>query len=273
MKTTINQKGFLIDGTKCIGCRACQIACKQWNELPAEKTEFFGGDGYQNPADLSSKTYTLIKYREVIKKDKLVDWVFHKDQCQHCLEPACVSACIVGALQKTAAGPVVWEDRRCIGCRYCMLACPYNIPKFEWYSINPDIKKCTLCSDRIENGLPPACAKACSTGAITYGSRDELLKEAKKRLKSGPDTYYQHIYGEDEVGGTCVLNISSIPLEEFGYPGNLPKESLSTTTDPAMKSIPGVVIGLGAALGITAFIVNKHKKQLSEESQSQGDQS
>ena len=274
MKTTIKQKGFLIDGTKCIGCRGCQVACKQWNELPAEKTKFFGGPGYQNPANLSSSTYTLIKYREVIdKKGDLKDWVFHKDQCQHCLEPACESACIVGALKKTKSGPVVWDEKKCIGCRYCMLACPYNIPTFEWYSMNPEIRKCTLCSDRIDNGLQPSCSKVCTTGAILFGDRDELLKIARKRLKADQKGYHQHIYGEDEVGGTCILNISSIPLEKFGYPKNLPREALASTPDPALHSIPGVVIGLGAALGLTAFVVNRHNKQLTEESESKGDMS
>ncbi len=271
MKSTIKQKGFLIDGTKCIGCRACQVACKQWNELPAEKTEFFGGPGYQNPANLSSKTYTLIKYREIEKKGQLIDWTFHKSQCQHCLEPACEAACIVGAFTKTAEGPVEWDEKKCIGCRYCMLACPYQIPTFEWSSINPKIRKCTLCSDRIKNGLQPACSKACSTGAILFGNRDELLKIAKQRLKAEPKKYYQHIYGENEVGGTCVLNISSVALDkEFGYPKNLPNKAMISFTEPAMKSIPGVVMGLGALLGISAYIVNKHNRNAAAESDSEG---
>ncbi len=272
MKTSINQKGFLIDGTKCIGCRGCQVACKQWNELPAEKTEFFGGPGYQNPAHLSSKTYTLIKYREVMKDGKLKGWVFHKDQCQHCLEPACVSACIVGALEKTASGPVVWEDKKCIGCRYCMLACPFNVPAFEWSSINPDIRKCTLCSDRIENGLEPSCAKACPTKAIIFGDRNSLIKIARNRLKSESAKYHQHIYGEEEAGGTCILNISSIPLEDFGYPKNLPKTAMASFTQPALRSIPGAVIGLGAALGLIAFIANMVKGD-EKDSSGQGDRS
>ena len=271
MRTTKNQKGFLIDGTKCIACRGCQVSCKQWNNLPAEKTKFFGGEGYQNPANLSSKTYTLIKFREVEKDGKFVGWAFHKDQCQHCLEPACEAACIVGALTKTDAGPVVWDEKKCIGCRYCMIACPFNIPTFEWYSMNPDIRKCTLCSDRIANGQEPACSKSCPTKAITFGNREELLKTAKKRLKMEPDKYYQHIYGENEAGGTCILNISSIPLERFGYPKNLPKTPLINTTATALKSIPGIVIGLGAALGLVAFFSNKGGSTDDGDSHAQGD--
>ncbi|MBU0765406.1 MAG: 4Fe-4S dicluster domain-containing protein, partial [Bacteroidetes bacterium] len=133
METNNNQKAFLIDTTRCIGCRGCQVACKQWNELPAEKTEFFGGPGYQNPAHMSATTFTLINYHEVTENGELKDWVFRKDQCQHCLEPACASACLVGALHKTENGPVIWDSSKCIGCRYCMISCPFDVPKFEWY--------------------------------------------------------------------------------------------------------------------------------------------
>lgn len=273
MEENNKQIGFLIDSTKCIGCRGCQVACKQWNDLPAEKTEFFGGPGYQNPADLSASTYTLIKFHEVIENGKLAEWTFWKKQCQHCLEPACSSACLVGALEKTKEGPVVWNENKCIGCRYCMIACPYSIPKFEWSKVIADIHKCTLCINRIAEGLEPACAKTCPTDAILYGYRDELLAIAKKRLQENPDKYHQHIYGEEEVGGTCVLNISSIPLEEFGYPKNLSKEALGTKTATAMHAIPSVVIGLGAVLGATAIIANRKNQvavSLEKESSEKG---
>ncbi len=260
MKKNKNQKAYLYDNTKCIGCRACQVACKQWNELPAEKTEFFGGPGYQNPAHLSSSSFTLIKYHVVEENGELQDWTFFKEQCRHCLEPACDSACLVGAIQKTEDGPVIWDEKKCIGCRYCMLACPFDIPKFEWKKVIADIRKCTFCADRIAEGLIPACAKTCPTEAILFGEREDLIKIAKKRLNDNPDKYYQHIYGLKEAGGTCVLNISNVKLEKLGYPKNIPMESLTKKTKPSMQAISPTVIGLGAVLGVTALVINRRKE-------------
>jgi formate dehydrogenase iron-sulfur subunit len=261
MENTTEQYGFLIDSTKCVGCRACQVSCKQWNNLPAEKTVFFGGEGYQNPKNLSENTFTLVRYHEVVdERGEIKDWVFWKDQCQHCNSPSCASACLVGAIHKTKSGPVLWDESKCIGCRYCMLACPYNIPKFQWNEVMADIRKCSFCSDRIEVGLEPSCAKACPTGAILFGYRDELIEIAEKRLHDEPDRYYQHIYGIEEVGGTNVLNIASVPLEKLGYPANLPLKPLPGYTAPAMHAVSPVVVGLGLLLGATAFISNRKKK-------------
>lgn len=260
MEENRKQKAFLLDMTRCIGCRGCQTACKQWNNLKGEKTEFFGGEGYQNPANLSSSTFTLIKYHEVVENNALKNWVFMKVQCQHCISPACASACLVGALEKKDNGPVVWNPVRCIGCRYCMLACPYDIPKFEWYEINPEIRKCTFCYDRIEDGLIPACAKACPPEAILFGDRDSLLEIATQRISDNPGKYYNHIYGRDEVGGTCVLSISSIPLEEMGYPKDLETTPLSDRTSPTMNVIAPTAIGIGAFLGFFAILTNRKNR-------------
>lgn len=257
MENKNEQIALLIDNTKCVGCRGCQTSCKQWNNLPSEKTEFFGGAGYQNPANLSGSTYTLVKYHEVVEDDKIKDWVFWKTQCQHCSSPACSSVCLVGALEKTVNGPVVWNSSKCIGCRYCMLSCPFNVPKFEWDSVIPQIRKCVMCYDRVDEGIQPACAKTCPTGAIMFGKRDELVKIAEARLSNEPDKYYQHIYGLNEIGGTSVLNISSIPLEEMGYPKNLGPEPLAARTNMAISSISPVVVGLGAVLGVIALIANR----------------
>jgi len=255
-----DQMAFLYDSTKCMGCRGCQVACKQWHELPAEKTRFFAGgadSGYQNPIHLSEHTYTMITFHEVVEDGKLMDWAFWKTQCQHCLEPACASVCLVGAMHKTENGPVVWDSHKCIGCRYCMLACPFNIPKFEWKKVISDIRKCDFCADRIAEGLLPACAKTCATGAILFGKRGELIEIAKERLSKDPEKYYQHIYGLEEAGGTCVLNISNVPLKHLGYPDNVPMEPLEKNTQIDMAAISPAVIGLGAILGVTAFVINR----------------
>lgn len=240
-------KALLVDTVRCIGCRGCQVACKQWNGLKAEKTEFFGGPGYQNPADLGPKTWKLITYNEVVNHGRK-EWAFGTRQCMHCNHPACASACPVGALEKLDNGPVVYHKERCIGCRYCMLACPFEVPRFEYDSPNPYISKCTLCADRIAAGGMPACAKACPTEALTFGERDDLIIEARRRIANNPSEYHHGIYGLEEAGGTCVLHLASIPFEKLGYPAGIPKRPLMENTEKAMGAIPIVMIGMAALL-------------------------
>jgi len=136
----------------------------------------------------------------------------------HCLHPACVSVCTVGALSKTEEGPVVYDTSKCIGCRYCQYACPFGVPKFEWENPLGLIGKCTFCADRLADGLIPACAEACPAGALTFGTRKQMLQEARKRIEQNPDRYIDHIYGETEGGGTSILFLSDIPFEELGFP-------------------------------------------------------
>jgi formate dehydrogenase iron-sulfur subunit len=167
-------------------------------------------------------------------------------------------------LQKSEAGPVVYDASICLGCRYCQLACPFKVPRFEWNKIIPEITQCTMCADRVAVGLEPACAKACPTDAIVFGEREELIEEAENRIKGNPDGYINHIYGKDEVGGTCVLHISNVPFEEIGFDTNVPMEAVVGKVDNAMKPIPYVLTGLGLVLGGVSWIVNR-KKQLKEE--------
>lgn len=256
-------KAMLIDSTRCVGCRACQVACKQWNELEAVDTTFFGGKGYQNPRDLNADTWTLITYNEVEVNSRF-DWVFGKLQCFHCNVPACASACPVHALEKTEEGPVIYHASICLGCRYCQLACPFKVPRFEWNKVIPEITKCTMCADRVAAGLEPACAKACPTDAIVFGERDELITEAESRIRNNPTGYVHHIYGKDEAGGTCVMHISNVPFEDIGFDTKVPKEVIVSKAEHAMKPIPYVLTGLGLVLGGVSWIVNR-KKQLEEE--------
>jgi len=209
---------MLIDETRCTGCRACQVACKQWNDLPGETTRNTGS--YQNPPALSAKTWNLIEFREIETGDK-VDWYFFKHACMHCEHPACVSVCPVGALQKTASGPVIYDDRKCIGCRYCMAACPFGIPTFDWDKgllDHPVIRKCNFCVDRISNGLEPACAKTCPSKVIQFGERDALLAEAEARIAKNPSRYVNYVYGKTEAGGTSILYLSAVPFDQLGLP-------------------------------------------------------
>jgi len=241
-------KGMLIDTVRCTGCRGCQVACKQQNHHDAEETEFFGGPGYQNPADLSKDTWCLVTYNEVQVGGRF-EWVFGKRQCMHCNSPGCVAACPVGALEKLEDGPVIYHKDKCIGCRYCMLACPFVVPRFEFDSPNPYISKCNMCFERLEDGGTPACAKACPTGAITFGDRDDLIKEAKRRIASNPSQYLHHIYGLEEGGGTSMLHISNVPFEQLGYITDIPEQSMAELVTPAMKSIPTVMFVLALVLG------------------------
>ena len=240
------KKAMLIDTTRCIGCRSCQVACKQWHELSAEKTLFFNGSGYQNPPNLSEDTYTLVTYTEIEDKDK-ISWTFVKRQCMHCDEPACVAACLVGALTKSPTGAVVYDKSRCIGCRYCLLACPWEIPKYQWRTPLPYVCKCDLCETRLIAGVLPACAKACPSGAIKFGNKTELLAEAGKRIKMHPDKYINHIYGEKEAGGTSVLYLSAVPFDKLGFP-RVPDYPRAFFSDRVMHVLPYWSLCLGIFL-------------------------
>jgi len=284
-------KACLVDTTKCIGCRACQVACQQWNDLPASVTKFLGtGGGYENPPVLSSRTYTKIEFKEILdSQDNLERSVFAKRQCMHCVEPACVSACPVAALEKTETGAIVYDGHKCMGCRYCMLACPFNIPTLQWERLAPRISKCVFCADRLEEPAMtavkvndeslagdslvrfqdsqrlPACAKVCPTGAIKFGERDDLIAEAHDRIttqsrKSDSWSYVNHLYGENEAGGTSWMYLSNVEFEKLGFPMDLGDTAYPDYTNTALKSVPIGVIGLGVILGGVYWIKNRREE-------------
>lgn len=250
--------GMLIDTTKCMGCRGCQVACKQWNGLKAERTTFFGGPGYQNPPALSADTFTLITFTEIEAKDGL-RWIFTKRSCMHCKDPVCAAVCPVGALHKEPNGAVAYDPDKCMGCRYCMLACPWSVPSYEWQSPSPFVRKCTLCDDRQKNGKAPACVSACPTGALQFGRREELLAEARARIAQNPDRYVDHIYGEKEAGGTGVMYLAAVPFSELGFPTVAP-HSMAVYADRVMKVVPWWVMGLGAFLTGAYALFSRRKK-------------
>jgi formate dehydrogenase iron-sulfur subunit len=186
--------GLLIVPDLCIGCRACQVACKSWNGLPAEKTKNRGT--HENPSDLTGYTYNRIRFIERVTPKGEVNWVFVSQRCRHCGEPACVAICPAGAMQKDEETGIVFYDKNtCIGCQACRQACPFKIPR---YDKEGKVSKCHLCIDRVKAGLLPACAKTCPTGAIRFGKREELLDWAKKEG-------YKLIHGEKELGGLGVM--------------------------------------------------------------------
>ena len=233
--------GILYDSTLCIGCRECEKACAARWKLPYNDN---------------------IAAEEQISAHKLTAIQTHGDHftrrlCMHCNEPACASVCPVSALHKTALGPVVYDETRCIGCRYCMLACPFGVPKYEWGKVLPRVRKCDMCADRLAAGKMTACAEACPTGATKFGERDELIAEAKQRLHDNPGKYVNHIYGLDEVGGTSVLLLSSVPFEEFGYRTDLVREPLPLFTFRVLSRIPDLVGLGGVLLGGIWWITNR----------------
>ncbi|MHB1397620.1 MAG: 4Fe-4S dicluster domain-containing protein [Trichloromonadaceae bacterium] len=247
---------FLIDMTKCTGCRGCQVSCKQWNQLPAEQTSFFTGEGYQNPPAMSEHTFTRIKFRDY-QKNGQNEFAFYKEMCMHCNEPACASVCPVGAFEKTPEGPVVYKAERCIGCRFCMIACPFGVPKYEWSKAFPLVRKCTGCYSRVKEGLEPACATACPT-AISYGPRGAMIKEAERRITAHPDKYLPKVYGKEEAGGTGVIYLTALPFNELGFKP-VTMRALPSYTWQALRLVPGIFIGVGGTLSAISWF--QHRKE------------
>lgn len=244
-------KGILYDATVCIGCKLCEKACAERNGLP------------YNDAIAAEQKQSDYKLTVVLtKNDK-----YMRRLCMNCEDPTCASVCPVGALRKTAEGPVTYSASRCIGCRYCMLACPFSVPKYEWEKAFPLVRKCDMCADRVANGLQTACAEACPTGATKFGDRDALIAEAKERLAKNPDQYFNHIYGLSEVGGTSILLLSSVPFEEFGYKTDISTEALPMLTYRVLSHIPELVTIGGIALGGIWWLTNRKNEVASAERQ------
>jgi formate dehydrogenase iron-sulfur subunit len=237
-------KALLYDGTLCIGCKQCEGACATQNKLP--HTDQVAAEEIQ-----SEHKFTVV----LTKGDK-----FMRRLCMNCADPACASVCPVGALRKTAAGPVIYEENRCMGCRYCMVACPFSVPKYEWNKLLPRVQKCTMCPDRVQAGNPTACAEICPTGATKFGERDELIAEAQQRIRDNPGKYVEYIYGVSEVGGTSVLLLSSVPFEEFGYRADLTRDPLPMYTYRVLSRIPDFVPLGGMALGGIWWITHRREE-------------
>lgn len=235
-------KALLYDATVCIGCKRCEEACAEHNSLPY--TDAVAGEQKQ-----SEHKFTVV----LTKGDK-----FMRRLCMNCVDPACASVCPVGALKKTSAGPVVYDEDRCMGCRYCMVACPFSVPKYEWNKLLPRVRKCTMCPDRVQAGLQTACAEACPTGATKFGERDELISEAQQRIRENPGQYIDHIYGLTEVGGTSVLLLSSVPFQEFAY--STPQYPLPILTYRVLSRIPDIVPLGGILLGGIWWITHRREE-------------
>ncbi len=241
-------KAILTDTTKCIGCRECVIACKEINNLDQELPRRWNLDD-----GLAARNWTSI-----IEKpgDKYV-----RKQCRHCLEPACVSACPVGALQKTSLGAVIYDSYKCLGCRYCMMACPYGIPRYDWDQQVPYVRKCILCYEtRLKNGQQPACTEVCPTQATIFGERDELIAEAHHRIKAEPDRYINKVWGEHEAGGTSIIYISDIDLSFLTYGKPLGEKALPDYTKTAMNAVPFTFVGMAGVMAGLNWIISRRNE-------------
>jgi Fe-S-cluster-containing dehydrogenase component len=231
--------GVLVDTTRCVGCRNCELVCAEANGLPEPDLD---DAVLERERRTSDDSFSVINRYETSAGE-----VFVKRQCMHCVTPACASACLTRAMLKTAQGPVVWRESKCMGCRYCMVSCPFDMPKFEYDSANPRIRKCTMCFDRISQGGVPACVENCLGEALLFGRRSELLYEARKRIAEAPDSYVHSIYGEQEAGGTCWLYLAAVPFEELGFRTDLARHAYPEMTREFLYGVP-VVLTLAPAM-------------------------
>jgi formate dehydrogenase iron-sulfur subunit len=246
--------GILTDVTKCIGCEQCVAACKETNQTGKDLPWRW----QRKIDDLSASRWTTI-----IRKPRQH---FIRQQCRHCLEPACVSVCPVGALQKTPEGPVVYNSKICMGCRYCMMSCPFAIPRYLWSEPVPYVRKCIMCYQKIKSGelTEPACTKACPTHATIYGDRDELIAEARKRIRQNPGKYIDRVWGEHEVGGTSVLYLSDIPLDFLALKKELGREPLPRNVWKILHTVPGVFTGVGAGMYALYWIIERRERLMKQ---------
>jgi formate dehydrogenase iron-sulfur subunit len=249
--------GVLVDTTRCVGCRACEAACAEANDLPSPPE---GDQVMQQPRDTSTTAFTVVNRTDAPGGGDR----FGKKQCMHCLAPACASACPVRALNKLPTGPVTYDASKCMGCRYCMVACPFDVPKYEYEALAPRVRKCSFCAPRQQQGLPPACAEVCPSGALTFGRRHELLEEAKRRIYSEPDKFVHRVYGEHEAGGTSFLYISDVPFEKLTLAAGVPEKAYPELVAGALGA-PPLVMTLWPPLLMGLYAFSKRREEVEQQ--------
>ena len=231
--------GILVDTTKCTSCENCVMACAAEHQISPQLVI--------REKALNRDRLSAYRLSNIVK---ISPGHFARKSCMHCLEPSCVSACLVGGLTKSLEGPIIYDATKCIGCRYCMIACPFHIPCYEWDKNIPYMVKCDMCFERINKGKIPACVDACPNGALKFGDRDKLLKEARAKLQAQPNLYLNHIWGEKECGGTSVIYISDVELSKLGWP-KTNAASIPSLTEPLVHATP--FIGLTVAAGLVGI--------------------
>ena len=261
-----NAMGVLVDLSRCVGCRSCEAACNKEQKLPAPEKPFndfsvFDELHHGQKRRPDETRYTVVNRYDIPGREHPL---FRKIQCNHCQEPACLTSCFVNAYTKTPEGAVVYDSSVCVGCRTCMVACPFNIPAFRYSSaFNPRIMKCIFCHDtRLVKGLPPACVEACPQEAMTFGRRSDLVAMARQRIRENPGSYVDHIYGEHEAGGTSWIYLSPVSFEKAGFDTSVPKEPILNYVKDFLSIVP-MVLTIWPALfaGIHLLAARKEKKE------------
>jgi len=257
----------LFDSTECIGCRKCEKACNEVQNLDDPEQPFDDLSVLETKRRTTSDAYTVVNKYDVPDQSEPV---YRKIQCNHCMEPACASACFVGAFQKTELGAVTYDPTVCVGCRYCMIACPFHVPAYEYdKALEPRIMKCTMCYEiRLSKGELPGCVEACPTEALLLGKREQLLRVARRKLRAYPDRYEQHIYGETEMGGTNWLYISGTPFENLDMNTDIGDTPAPKFTSGALKLVPGVVALWPLLLG-GIYAISRRKDKIAEQEREQ----
>ncbi|GAB6190506.1 4Fe-4S dicluster domain-containing protein [Desulfocastanea catecholica] len=237
--------GVLVDLTRCVGCRSCEAACNAEQKLPAPLQPFTDMEVFQETEHgrqrrTDETRYTVVNRYEVPGQEHPL---FRKVQCNHCQEPACLSSCFVNAYTKTPEGAVIYNADVCVGCRTCMVACPFYIPTFKYSSaFSPQIMKCVFCYDtRLKFGKQPACVEACPQEALLFGQRDDLIKIGRRRIEENSGSYQDHIYGEYEAGGTSWMYLSSVPFDEVGFDTDIPHEPILDSVKNFLGIVPMVL--------------------------------
>lgn len=245
--------GILVDTTRCTGCEECVTACRSVHGQAGDQPELEpSGEGLSGD--------------QLLSIEPLEDGGFARKSCMHCLEPSCVAACLVGGITKSAEGPIVYDSSKCIGCRYCMLACPHHIPRYEWSERVPYMKKCDMCAERLALGEQPACVEACTKEVLQFGEREDLLRVAHERIAAEPERYISRVWGEHEWGGTSVLYISDVDLSVLDWP-DASAPAIPALTDPMIEKMPFIGAGVAASLfALTAFFGRRNRVAALEQS-------
>jgi formate dehydrogenase iron-sulfur subunit len=245
---------ILFDATRCSGCERCVDACVKENNGDPVAAD---ADGAVTADGLSANRLSTVL--------PLGPERFVRKSCMHCVEPSCVAACLVGGLRKTVEGPVLYDPDKCIGCRYCMLACPFHVPRYQWDRTTPFVRKCSMCFHRIEQGRRPACIEACPNNALAFGHRDEMLELARELIRRNPDRYIERVWGEKEWGGTSVLAVSDIDLSPAGWPEG-ETEAIPLRTDPLIHKTPAIGLTVGIGTWALGAIIRRRQKLMGDES-------
>ena len=249
---------ILIDTTRCEGCQSCEYACAEKNGLPEPEMD---ESVFENTRKTSIIQRTVVNRFQTDKGE-----IFVKKQCMHCNQPACASACLTKAMTKTVEGPVLWRESKCMGCRFCMVSCPFDVPKLEYDSAVPKIHKCGMCADNLAKGELPACVENCPNEALMIGKRSEIINTARKRILDNPDKYHNYIYGENEAGGTGVMYLASVPFEQLGFKTNLGTKPYPEYTKGFLYSVPIVLI-LWPAFLLAMSNATKKEETIEKESE------